>query len=407
MIKTVFSPKTAETIKIPPSKSEVHRLLICAALADKETTIHCDGTNDDIEATVSCLNSLGADISFDNGIFTVNPVKDAPASPKLFCRESGSTLRFLLPITAFYGNNSVFVTEGRLGDRPLSPLKEALEEKGADFIKNGNAITVAGKCTGEFFSIAGNVSSQFISGLLFMLTKTGGEIEITGTIESRPYIEMTLDALRLFGCDAEFNGNIIKVPEVNPLISPGNAAAGGDWSGAAFFLTAGIIGKEEITLEGLKLNSLQGDSRIADILRKFGGSIISDGDTITAKPSSLHAVNIDAKDIPDLVPVLCVAAANARGTTVIKNCSRLRLKESDRIEAVYNMIKNLGGKITVENDDIIIEGSPLTGGEVDAVNDHRIAMSGAVAAFGADAPVTIKGAEAVKKSYPAFWDEIR
>ncbi len=407
MTKTVFSPKIRDTVKIPPSKSEVHRLLICAALSDKTTIIHCDGINEDIEATVSSLTSLGADISFKGGIFTVNPIKNVPENPVLHCRESGSTLRFLLPLTASFGKNASFITEGRLGDRPLSPLKEALEGAGVSFTKNGNEIKVSGKCEKSSYSIAGNVSSQFISGLIFMLTKTGGEIEITEKAESRSYIEMTIDALRLFGCDVSFRDSIITVPKTCPLISPEKAEAGGDWSNGAFFLSAGAIGKEKISVSGLNINSTQGDRKIIDILREYGAEIKVSAEGITACPSSLHGINIDARDMPDLVPVLSVVAANAEGTTVIKNCSRLRLKESDRIEAVYNMIKNLGGKITVEDDNIIIEGSPLTGGEIDSVNDHRIAMSGAVASFCTEYPVTINGAEAVKKSYPSFWDEIR
>lgn len=407
MLKTVFSPKTGEIIKIPASKSEVHRLLICAALADKTTAVYCDALNDDIEATVSCLNSLGAEISYNDGVFTVNPIKNVPENAVLHCKESGSTLRFLLSLTSFFGNGATFVTEGRLGDRPLSPLKEELENAGVNIKKNNNEIRVSGKCNKTSFSIEGNVSSQFISGLMFMLTLTGGEIEITGKTESRPYIEMTIDALKRFGCDIGFNENKITVPKTVPLISPEKVSAGGDWSNGAFFLSAGIIGKEKITISGLKSDSTQGDRKIIDVLRDFGGNIEINENSITAYPSVLHGNTVDARDIPDLVPVLSVVSANAKGTTVIKNCARLRLKESDRIAAVNNMIKNLGGKITVVNDDIIIEGFPLSGGEIDSVNDHRIAMSGAVAAFSTDGPVTINGAEAVKKSYPGFWDEIR
>ncbi len=407
MIKTLFSPKTSGIIKIPASKSEVHRLLICAALSDKETRVYCDGLNDDIDATVSCLNSLGAKISFSDGAFTVKPIRDVPESPELHPKESGSTLRFLLPLTALFGKDAVFVTEGRLGDRPLSPLKEELRKAGVTIIKEENRICVSGKCEKTAFSITGDVSSQFISGLIFMLSKTGGEIEITGTTESRPYIEMTIDALKAFGCDVSFCGNIITVPKTAPLSSPEEVRAGGDWSNAAFFLSAGVIGNEKITLTGLKTDSVQGDKRIIQVLRDFGADIEVNDSKLTAYPSVLHGITVDARDIPDLVPVLSVVAANAKGKTEIKNCERLRLKESDRIEAVYNMIKNLGGKITVENDNIIIEGSPLTGGEVDSFNDHRIAMSAAAAAFSTNGTVTVKVAEAVKKSYPSFWDEIR
>ena len=407
MIKTVLAPVTNDIIKIPASKSEVHRLLICAALSDSTTKIFCDGTNEDIEATAECLRALGAEITHKDGAFTVKPLCDVPEKPVLCCNESGSTLRFLLPVAAFFGKDTVFSTKGRLGDRPLSPLKEELEGAGVTITKVSNEIRLSGKCNKTAFTIAGNVSSQFISGLMFMLTKTGGEIEITGKTESRPYIEMTIDALRQFGCSISFIGNKITVPKTSPLISPSEVKAGGDWSNSAFFLSAGIIGKNAITLTGLKADSVQGDKKIVDILREFGGRIEENEKGITAYPSPLHGITIDAGDIPDLVPVLSVVAANAEGSTEIKSCGRLRLKESDRIEAVYNMIKNLGGKITVENDTIIIEGPALQGGSIDSVNDHRIAMSGAIAAFASDGAVTINGAEAVKKSYPTFWDEIR
>ena len=344
MIKTVFSPKTLGTVRIPPSKSEVHRLLICAALSDKKTVISCDRLNEDIEATVSCLDSLGADITFEDGSFTVQPIKDIPVNPVLSCKESGSTLRFLLPLTAFSGNGATFLPEGRLGERPLSPLKEELENAGITINASKDRICISGRCSKTSFSIAGNVSSQFISGLMFLLTKTGGEIEITEKTESRPYIEMTIDALKQFGCNVGFTDNIITVPKTDPLISPKKAEAGGDWSGGAFFLSAGIIGKEKITLTGLKADSVQGDKKIIDILRKFGGRIEEDKTGITAYPSALQGITFDAGDIPDLVPVLSVVAANAEGTTEIKNCGRLRLKESDRIEAVYNMIKISAGK---------------------------------------------------------------
>ncbi len=407
MVKTLFSPKTEDIIKIPASKSEVHRLLICAALSDKMTKVHCDGTNEDIEATVNCLKSLGAEISFSDGIFTVKPIADVPENPVLHPKESGSTLRFLLPLSSLYGKSAVFVTEGRLGDRPLSPLKEELEGAGVTIEKEDSRIKVSGRCKKTDFSIAGNVSSQFISGLIFMLTKTGGRIEITGKTESLPYIEMTIDALKKFGCYVSFSENIITVPKTVPLISPGEIKAGGDWSNAAFFLSAGAIGRKAITLTGLETDSVQGDKKILTVLRGFGADIEITENGITAYPSVLHGITVDAADIPDLVPVLSVVAANAKGQTEIINCGRLRFKESDRIEAVYNMIKNLGGKIAVRDDSIIIEGSPLTGGEVDSCNDHRIAMSAAAAAFSTSGTVTISGAGAVKKSYPLFWDEIR
>lgn len=407
MTVIIKNPKTSGHIKIIASKSEIHRLLTAAALSDKKTEIICENTNADIDATVTCLNSLGAKISYIDGVFSVNPITETPENPELFCNESGSTLRFLLPLVAFLGKGGIFITEGRLAARPLSPLKEELEKAGVKIITDEKKIIISGKCNKTDFSIAGNVSSQFISGLLFMLTKTGGKITVTGEIESRPYIDMTIEALKSFGCEIAFSENIITVPKMNPLSSPEKAQGGGDWSNGAFFITAGLIGKEKITVSGLNINSLQGDKKVVEILRSFGGRIKISESSVTAYPSKLHAFSFNASDIPDLVPVLSVAAANARGTTKISGCKRLRLKESDRIEAVRNLITSLGGKISVENDEIIIEGSPLSGGKVNSFNDHRIAMSAVVSAFSCKNEVTVEGIEAVNKSYPTFLDEIR
>lgn len=407
MTKVLFSPKTAECIKAVTSKSEIHRLLICSALADTPTRVLCQNTNADITATVSCLNSLGADIKYKDGIFFVNPIKQIPKKAELFCNESGSTLRFLLPIVAFFGTETVFITEGRLAQRPLSPLKEELERSGVTINTIGKEIRISGKCEAKEFFIDGNVSSQFISGLMFMLSMSGGKINLTSPAESRPYIDMTARALQNFGCQINFDGNEISVQKTSPLLSPKEITGGGDWSNAAFFITAGIIGKEKITVSGLDIDSTQGDKKIIDILKSFGGKIEIGNNEVTAYPSILTAHDIDAADIPDLVPVLSVAAACAKGTTMIKNCARLRLKESDRIEAVRDMLTCLGGKIEVDGDSIIVHHSEFTGGTVDSKNDHRIAMSAAVAAFATDSSVTIENAQAVNKSYPSFWDEIR
>lgn len=407
MTKTLLHPRSSENIRAIASKSEVHRLLICSALSNQKTEIICESTNEDIEATVSCLKGLGADISYNDGIFSVEPISEIPENPMLFCNESGSTLRFLLPLVSFFGKDTSLLTKGRLSSRPLSPLKEELERSGVSISVADNKITVSGKCSMTEFSLPGNVSSQFISGLLFMLTKTGGKITVTGNIESRPYIEMTTEALRKFGCNVSFCGNTLTVPRLSPLLSPGRVISGGDWSNAAFFITAGVIGKERITVSGLDTASFQGDKRIIDILRNFGAEIEVNSNSITAYPSSLTAYSFDAGNIPDLVPILSVAAANAKGTTRISGCSRLRIKESDRIESVKNMITALGGKIAVENDDIIIEGNSLSGGYINSCNDHRIAMSAAVAAFSCTNAVTIENAEAVNKSYPSFFNEIR
>ncbi len=407
MIKTLHSPETSGCIKAINSKSEAHRVLICAALSDKKTEIRCESINEDITATADCLKALGAGISFSDGAFTVEPIKNPEKAAVLPCNESGSTLRFLLPLVSAFGGEYEFHTNGRLSQRPLSPLKEELQKGGTVISVRDNRICVSGCCNSDEFTIEGNISSQFISGLMLMLSLTGGKITVTGSIESRPYIAMTADALKEFGCNISFIDNVITVPKTRPLISPEKTEINGDWSNAAFFITAGVIGKKAITVTGLDFNSRQGDKAIITVLRKLGAKIEVTENSVTAFPSSLHGTEINAKDIPDLVPVLSVAAANAEGETRITACARLRLKESDRIETVKEMIIALGGKISVENDSLIINGFPLTGGSVDSKNDHRIAMSAAVAAFSAKNAVTVINAEAVNKSYPRFWDEIK
>lgn len=407
MIKVLKNPETNSTIKAIASKSEVHRLLICSALSDKKTSVLCEELNEDIIATVDCLTALGAEITYKDKTFSVTPVRELASSPVLPCNESGSTLRFLLPLVCASGKGGTFDTRGRLSRRPLTPLKEELEKSGAVINTADNLISVSGKCSSAGFTLPGNVSSQFISGLMFMLSGTGGTINVTGNIESRPYIEMTAYALKKFGCEVHFSDNVITVEKTCPLISPVKITSSGDWSNAAFFITLGVIGKKAITVTSLDPSSKQGDKEIVNILKAAGAKIEVGENCVTAYPSELSGTLIDAKNVPDLVPVLSVAAANARGTTRIYNCSRLRIKESDRIEAVKEMIDALGGKIYVENDDIIIEGSPLTGGTVNSKNDHRIAMSAAIAAFTTKNEVTIIDAEAVNKSYPTFWDEIR
>lgn len=405
MTETLFSPVLSGEIRAITSKSEAHRLLICAALADKKTVIECKDTNEDINATADCLRALGAVITYKNGFFEVSPTQSLPKKALLPCNESGSTLRFLIPVVCILGVEAEFLMRGRLSERPLSPLKELLEENGAVFRRNGSSLFVKADIKGHFFSIAGNVSSQFISGLLFMLSVSGGKIEITGKTESAPYIDMTVNALKIFGCPIEKTENGYKITKTQPLCSPEKITAKGDWSNAAFFITAGVVGRNPVTVTGLELNSAQGDKAIIDELRKLGAKIESENSSVTAFPSCLKAADIDASQIPDLVPILSVAACCAEGTTRIYGAGRLRIKESDRLQTVCDMLTSLGGKVKINPDGLEITGCPLSGGEFSSGNDHRIAMSGAVAATLCENKVTINGSEAVKKSYPDFWKD--
>ena len=392
------------------SKSAAHRALICAAFADSETKIKCERTNRDIEATVACLGALGARIEYSKPYFTVSPVTKLSDTAELHCGESGSTMRFLLPIVSALGIKASFVMEGRLPERPLSPLYEELCAHGAILSPCGtNPFICDGKlCTNEF-SIRGDVSSQFISGLLFASVLMGGnaKINISGKIESAPYIDMTCDMLSQFGVCVIKHDFGYEIPDQCRLISPGEVSIEGDWSNAAFPLCLGAIGGD-VTVCGIDPDSHQGDKRIIGILQKFGANIINTKNTYTAsKSNELCGIELDASDIPDLVPVIAAVASVAKGQTRIFGASRLRIKESDRLDAITQALTSLGADITETADGLIINGKPqLLGGTVNTFNDHRIAMSTAVAAVSCTSDVKIIGAECVAKSYPDFWSEI-
>lgn len=375
------------TIQAIPSKSQAHRLLICAALADSPTTLLCPEISQDMEATADCLRALGADIRQDSAGYHISPIADIPASAELPCRESGSTLRFLLPVVGALGVDAVFYPEGRLGTRPLSPLWEEMERMGCRLSRSSdNTIRCQGNLQPGTYRIAGNVSSQFISGLLFALPLLNGDsnVHIEGILESGPYVEMTIEALKLFQIYAT-NGSISGKQHFH---SPGTITVEGDWSNGAFFLAANALGSS-ITVEGLNPDSPQGDREIIRLL-----PLLKDNCTISAA------------QIPDLIPILSVVAAANKGA-MFTNIQRLRLKESDRVSTTLSMIRGLGGQAEATENTLRIYGCGLTGGPVDAAKDHRIAMAAAIAATVAQKDTTILGAECVAKSWPLFWDLYR
>lgn len=380
---TIYPKKLSGTVRAIPSKSQAHRLLICAAFSDSSTVLECPQTNEDIEATVRCLNALGAEIfRTDNG-YEITPVTYVPPSAVLDCGESGSTLRFLLPIVCALGVNATFQMHGRLPYRPLSPLWEELERMGGTLTRPTEAtIEVSGKLHAGDFVIAGNVSSQFISGLLFAAALLEGRstVTVTGAMESKPYIDMTMLALETFGVTA----NNFEICGSFPFHSPGTVTAEGDWSNGAFFLSANALGNA-VEVTNLHCNSPQGDRAVATLLKLT--------DTFPT---------ISAGDIPDLVPILAVVFG-AKGGAVFTDIARLRLKESDRVESVRKMLHALGAKTSATENTLTVEPGQYRGSTVDAAGDHRIAMAAAIGATVADGPVTILGAECVSKSYPAFW----
>ena len=375
---TITPKKLHGSITAIPSKSQAHRLLIAAAFADGATTLICPDTNRDIEATADCLRALGADICRTEDGYAVSPIGKIPSTATLNCCESGSTLRFLLPIAGALGVDTTFQMAGRLPQRPLSPLWEEMARMGCTLTRpTPDTIRCTGKLRSGNYTIDGGVSSQFITGLLFALSLIPGKshLEITGKIESRPYITMTEQVLALSGA-----------PQYH---SPGTVTVEGDWSNGAFWLAASALGNQ-VEISGLSLNSAQGDRAVAALLPQLaeGAPVIS------------------AADIPDLVPVLAIVAA-AKNGAVFTDIGRLRIKESDRVASTIAMIEALGGKAEATESTLSVTGTGLKGGTVDACNDHRIAMSAAVASTVCTSPVIILGAECVKKSYPGFWEEFR
>ncbi len=407
---SIFPSTPKGQISAIASKSAAHRALICAAFSDRPTKIVCEETNNDIEATAACLSALGARVERRAPYYTVTPVcpENVTQGAVLPAGESGSTLRFLLPVAAALGAECTFTMAGRLPLRPLSPLSEELEAHGIKLIKSGNELTLHGKLCGNSFGIDGGVSSQFVSGLLFALAVVGGDATLTvsGKIESAPYIKMTEETLAEFGITLKKHENTYTFKKGSCLASPELLRVEGDWSNAAFPLCIGVLGGD-VTLVGANTASSQGDRAVLEILRRMGADIKETANGLRAVKSKLCGTEIDASQIPDLVPVLATAASVAKGKTTIYGASRLRLKESDRLATTAEMLGALGADVTVTDDGLVIVGKErLLGGSVSSHNDHRIAMSAAAASVICDAPVQLDGAEAVAKSYPAFWQDI-
>lgn len=428
------------TIPAVDAKSYAHRLLMAAALADVPTRIRCRTRSADILATVRVMRALGAEIEDLGEAFLVRPIGMCLAEKglrpedldevTLDCGESGTTERFILPIVAALGRKAAVTGAGRLAERPLSPLSDVLRAAGVSISEEGVfPLHVAGRIGVGDYAIAGNVSSQFVGGLLYALSLQPREsgsraavstLELTGTVESAPYIRMTVEVLRAFGVEVEVSHDerkyVVRGADASGLlVSPGAAQVEGDWSNAAFWLVAGAVGGigtkgiSDITVTGLKPDSAQGDRAVAAILERMGAEVRVAGDAVTVRPPEngrLHGLTVDAAQIPDLVPVLSVAAACAEGVTTFVNAGRLRIKESDRLATTAAMLRSLGVEVTEGETTLTVAGRagrPLTGGTVSGANDHRIVMAAAVAATVASGPVVIEGARAARKSYPDFF----
>lgn len=380
---TIYPKSLSGTVRAIPSKSQAHRLLICAAFANKSTFLHCPETNEDIEATANCLNAMGANIIRTENGYQVTPISTIPEEALLDCGESGSTLRFLLPVACALGIHTTFCLHGRLPYRPLSPMWEELERMGCTLKRpTETTIETSGKLKAGNFSIRGDVSSQYITGLLFAAALMQGESTVTilGNLESRPYVDMTRAALLNFGV----NTDDFKVKGSLPFSSPGALDVEGDWSNGAFFLGAQALGNP-VKVSNLNPNSPQGDRAVANLLQ-----------------FTQEAPTISAADIPDLVPILAVVYGARCGAT-FTDVARLRLKESDRVASVCDMLNAFGAKATATENTLTVSPGQYHSCTIDAVGDHRIAMAAAIGATVAYGPVTILGAQCVSKSYPGFW----
>ena len=382
---TIIPRKLHGTVAAIPSKSQAHRLLICAAFADTPTHLICPETNRDIQATAECLQALGARILRTCDGYHVTPVSVLPKHAALNCCESGSTLRFMLPVVGALGVDATIHMEGRLPQRPLSPLWEEMERMGCSLTRpTSDTIRCTGQLQGGDFTIAGNISSQFITGLLLACALLPGnsQIHVEGKLESKPYVDMTLSAMTRFGISCQD----LCIHGSKGFHTPGSIPVEGDWSNGAFFLAAQAL-ENDLQVTGLDASSPQGDRAAAGLLSALS-----------------QRITIDATDIPDLVPILSVVAAAKAGAEFC-GIQRLRLKESDRVDSVIGMLHALGIEAEATEDRLIVQPGTFKGGTVDSVNDHRIAMSAAMAATICKEPVTILDAHCVQKSYPRFWEE--
>ncbi len=397
-------------LDIISSKSDIHRCIICAALSDKPTKITFCGLSKDILTTIECVKMLGAKAEFFDGSLTVSPCDKAMIMQGLTldCQESGSTARFLLPIAAAICKNVTLTGIGRLPERPMSALCESLGKHGTVFSSDKLPLTVTGAVKhGGVYEIPGNISSQYISGLLLMLPlfEEGGEVVITTPLESAGYVDMTVETMGKFGINIEKCENRYVVPPRQKYKSPENIRAMGDWSNGAFWLCADALGAN-VVVSGLSEDCSHGDRAIVGILERFGAKKIVTKEGISFEAGRLRGIEIDASDIPDLVPVLAAVACAARGKTRIYGASRLRLKESDRLETTKDYLTRLGAKISITDDGLEIEGvGKLEGGTVYGHNDHRIVMASAISSLICKGQVVIEGAQAVEKSYTTFFNE--
>lgn len=393
---TFYSTTLKGTVKVPPSKSLAHRAIICASLADGESEIKGIDFSNDIKATIGVMRAVGAEIEEKGDVLVVKGTKGVNVDAEAFCNESGSTLRMCLPICAALNKGFThFTGRGKLGSRPMTVFEELWKNAGLyyrdDSKEKGSLdLTVKGTLPSGRYRVRGDVSSQFISGLLFALPLADGDsvIELTTDLYSGGYIDLTLQSLASAGIKIDFDGKSVFEIKGNQTYSPVNGEVEGDWSQAAFFMVANAVGSD-VKIEGLNPASSQGDKVVKDYLEKLK----EDGDLV-----------FDCENCPDIVPVFSVACALRKGKTRLTGLSRLKIKECDRLEAVYTQLSAIGADVKREGDDLIFSGVEEFEGNalVKTFGDHRMAMTYAIAATKCRLPITVDDFSCISKSYPDF-----
>lgn len=400
-------PSIVKGSVIPPaSKSEAHRALICAALSNKKTTIYGNICGDDVDATISCLTQLGAEFTRGDNFIEVKPIDRIIKVATMYASASGSTLRFMLCLCAMLGITVHMDGINRLRERPLDDLVEVFSKNGITFSSKTLPFTMSGKLNTKNISISARVSSQYVTGLMLGAVALNEEISINvvGDIASRSYIELTSKMLNSFGIKVENNNQTWTIYPHMELVEKINI--GGDWSGAAAFAVLGAI-NGEVNLSGLDIESSQGDKEIINIIKKAGGNVKNEKDGYVISKSSLKAIDVDATNIPDLVPVLAILLSQAKGVSTISGVERLKVKESDRLAETINILNKFNIKAETDGKTLKIYSGDIKGTNIDLPDDHRMAMMSAIAATIANGETTINRAECVSKSYPSFFEDLK
>lgn len=401
-------------MKSIPSKSLLHRAIILSGIAkDREIILEQVNTiSEDIEATLTCIEKLGAKTKVEGDSIRITSLGNIKKSKvELHCKESGTTLRLLLPLVSTFSKEATVDCSEGLRKRPIRELIETLEESGLYFKEKGFPINISGNVTTDFFKISGDISSQYVSGLLLLssLLDQRSSIYLTTKLESRVYVNITIKVLRDFGIIVnELEEGVFEIyGGRDKILPPKEYQIEGDWSNAAFFLVGGCLG-DSIKMSGLNLESSQGDKKIVQILKKAGAILTCSDDFISSNRSHLNSFEVDFSETPDLFPILSVVAALSKGQSILKGGERLKLKESNRIESTFQMLKSLGADVKKREDGLIIQGKEiLDGGIVNSFNDHRIVMSVTMASIRCKEPVSIVNAGAVNKSYPNFFEDFK